>query len=219
MVILYFSHSFLLGFIGILLKEERPPLPLVDWFSYFIYLSVDSQVCVLFYSPVISLFILLLKFLWLWLDCCLQDLLLVGSYDRMLFFRTLSVFFYWLLWICSGGVWNPVCWPGIEPGPLHWECRVLVTGPPRKSLDCRFDGVNSPSRCLPPCSPPLISCHHKLLRTEARSLEYTGLGNRRKLMGACSMLNPQPHPLPCPRLEKIRDTKQWWWIKLECELG
>ena len=124
----------------------------------------------------------------------------------MLFFRTLSVFFYWLLWICSGGVWNPVCWPGIEPGPLHWECRVLVTGPPRKSLDCRFDGVNSPSRCLPPCSPPLISCHHKLLRTEARSLEYTGLGNRRKLMGACSMLNPQPHPLPCPRLEKIRDT-------------
>ena len=23
--------------------------------------------------------------------------------------------------------------PGIEPGPLHWDCRVLATGPPGKS--------------------------------------------------------------------------------------
>ena len=32
------------------------------------------------------------------------------------------------------GMWDLVPWPGIEPGPLHWEHRVLTTGPPRKSL-------------------------------------------------------------------------------------
>ena len=33
-----------------------------------------------------------------------------------------------------GGMWDLVPWPGTEPGPLHWECRVLTTGPPGKSL-------------------------------------------------------------------------------------
>ena len=27
------------------------------------------------------------------------------------------------------GMWDLVPWPGIEPSPLHWECRVLATGP------------------------------------------------------------------------------------------
>ena len=31
-------------------------------------------------------------------------------------------------------MWDLILWPGIEPGPLHWECRALATGPPGKSL-------------------------------------------------------------------------------------
>ena len=36
----------------------------------------------------------------------------------------------------SCGMWDLVCWSGIEPGqgPLNWEHRVLATGPPGKSL-------------------------------------------------------------------------------------
>ena len=33
----------------------------------------------------------------------------------------------------SGGKCDLVPWPGIEPGPLHWEGGVLTTGPPGKS--------------------------------------------------------------------------------------
>ena len=34
----------------------------------------------------------------------------------------------------SCGIWDLVPWPGSNPGPLHWEHRVLTTGPPGKSL-------------------------------------------------------------------------------------
>ena len=30
----------------------------------------------------------------------------------------------------SCGMWDLVPWPGIEPGPLHWVCGVLIIGPP-----------------------------------------------------------------------------------------
>ena len=53
--------------------------------------------------------------------------------------------FFWLPWVlvaacgifccCMQGL---VSWPGIEPGPLHWELRVLDTGPPGKSLCSLF---------------------------------------------------------------------------------
>ena len=33
------------------------------------------------------------------------------------------------------GTWNPVPWPGMEPGPLHWECGALATAPPRSPKD------------------------------------------------------------------------------------
>ena len=34
-----------------------------------------------------------------------------------------------------------VPWPGIEPKPLHWKCRVLATGPPERSPNVfNFDG-------------------------------------------------------------------------------
>ena len=30
-------------------------------------------------------------------------------------------------------MWDLIPWPGIEPGPLHWELAVLTTAPPGKS--------------------------------------------------------------------------------------
>ena len=39
----------------------------------------------------------------------------------------------------SYGMWDLVPWPGIEPGPLQWEGRVLATGPPGKSSLILFD--------------------------------------------------------------------------------
>ena len=39
------------------------------------------------------------------------------------------------------GVWDLVSQPGIEPGPLHWELRILATGPPGKfQVSPRFEG-------------------------------------------------------------------------------
>ena len=35
------------------------------------------------------------------------------------------------MWIFSCSIWDLVPWPG-NPGALHWELRVLVTGPPGK---------------------------------------------------------------------------------------
>ena len=32
--------------------------------------------------------------------------------------------------ILSWGMWDLGPWPGMNPGPLHWECGVLATGPP-----------------------------------------------------------------------------------------
>ena len=32
-------------------------------------------------------------------------------------------------WSLSWSMWDLVPWPEIEPGPLHWECTVLATGP------------------------------------------------------------------------------------------
>ena len=62
----------------------------------------------------------------------------------------LCIWLYWIsdLWskawrlfdLCCGmqilnrSMWDVVPWPGIEPGPLPWEPRVLATGPQRKSL-------------------------------------------------------------------------------------
>ena len=31
-------------------------------------------------------------------------------------------------------MWDLVPWPGVEPGPRHWEHGALATGPPGKSL-------------------------------------------------------------------------------------
>ena len=51
------------------------------------------------------------------------------------------VFFFFLRGLDSGtvlglccGMWDLVPWPGITPGPPHWEPRVPITGPPGNSV-------------------------------------------------------------------------------------
>ena len=39
----------------------------------------------------------------------------------------------------SCGIWDLTLWPGIEPGPLHWEFGVLATGLPGHSLCFLFN--------------------------------------------------------------------------------
>ena len=57
----------------------------------------------------------------------------------------LLLLFIWLCWvlIAALGIFTVECgilFPGSNPGPQHWGCRVLATGPPGKSLpllNCR----------------------------------------------------------------------------------
>ena len=44
------------------------------------------------------------------------------------------------MWTLSTSMWDPVPWPGIKPGLLHWEHRILATGPPGKFLDRKLTG-------------------------------------------------------------------------------
>ena len=37
-------------------------------------------------------------------------------------------------WLCHLACRILVPWPGTEPGPQQWKCRVLTTGPPGNSL-------------------------------------------------------------------------------------
>ena len=41
-----------------------------------------------------------------------------------------GIFFFFL----NRVMWDLVSWPRIEPGPLQWDCGLLTTGPPGKSL-------------------------------------------------------------------------------------
>ena len=59
------------------------------------------------------------------LHCSMRDLLVAAC-------RLLAVACGLLVVAC---MWDLVSRPGVEPGPLHWERRVLPTGPPGKSLD------------------------------------------------------------------------------------
>ena len=55
--------------------------------------------------------------------------------------------------IFSCGIWDLVPWPGIEPRPLHWELRVLATGPPGKFpdglvLNLQYNGRRGRTDCI-----------------------------------------------------------------------
>ena len=64
-----------------------------------------------------------------------------GSFFKKIF-SYLCIWLYQVFscgtWTLSCGVWNLVPCPGVEPGALHWECRILVTGPSGKSTDSFF---------------------------------------------------------------------------------
>ena len=51
-----------------------------------------------------------------------------------IFIFVLFIYFLWLCQVLNVVLWDLVPRPGIEPGPLNWECRVLASGAPEKSL-------------------------------------------------------------------------------------
>ena len=69
-----------------------------------------------------TLFFFFFLFLWLYWG-------LVAAHG--LFNAECRIFSYGL-WTLSCGKRDLVPWPGIKPGPLHWEHGVLATGPPEK---------------------------------------------------------------------------------------
>ena len=68
----------------------------------------------------------------LFLSACLQ----VGGPQISI----LSDLFFWLHYMACGIL---VPWPGLEPRLRQWECQVLTTGPPGKSLTNLFLGSQS----------------------------------------------------------------------------
>ena len=63
-----------------------------------------------------------------------------------LFFFNLFIWLHWVL-VTAGElsccIWDLVPWPGMEPGPLHWEPGILATGPPGKPPNVIFLFQNS----------------------------------------------------------------------------
>ena len=60
------------------------------------------------------------------------------AYLSMDFLKVHLFLFIWLsqVLVAACGIQFP--YQGLSPGPLHWECRVLTTGPQTKSLNHRF---------------------------------------------------------------------------------
>ena len=63
---------------------------------------------------------------------CLSDMQIF--FKLSLFFSIKKTYFYWHPVACR----SLASWPGIEPVPPALDGRVLTTGPPVKSLTCKF---------------------------------------------------------------------------------
>ena len=71
----------------------------------------------------------------------------IGEENNFFFFNG-YIFFFKFIWQCgilvsalgifSCSMWDLVPWLGIKPGILHWEHRVLATGPSGKSQETFF---------------------------------------------------------------------------------
>ena len=48
--------------------------------------------------------------------------------------KKIAYLFIWLCWFLAVACGISFSHQGLNLGPLHWEPRVLATGPPRKSL-------------------------------------------------------------------------------------
>ena len=60
-----------------------------------------------------------------------------------LFLHTGSLIFHRGVWTLSLVLWDTVTWPGVEPGPLRWECGFSAIGPPGKSVRHKIFSLQS----------------------------------------------------------------------------
>ena len=75
-----------------------------------------------FFFLIFFFFFLLFNLVMAGLSCSMQDLQSLLQYAGS---------FRWGIWALSCGMWDLVPWPRIDPVPVHWEHRVLATGPPK----------------------------------------------------------------------------------------
>ena len=77
--------------------------------------------------------------------------------------RFIFSLFIWLHWVLSCSMQDLVPDQESNPGPLHWELRVLATGPPGKSVQFSSVAQSCPTLCDPMnCSTPGLPVHHQL---------------------------------------------------------
>ena len=100
----------------------------------------------------------------------------------------------------SCSMWDLVPLPGIEPGPLHWELRVLTTGPSGKPLKDFFKGKKTINIY------PWVALVVKNPPANAGDIRDTGsiLGSGRSPAGGHGNL------LQYSCLENPMDRRAWW---------
>ena len=69
--------------------------------------------------------------------CCLswplrKTVIFKGDDVLFAFYFLAKITLFFFFWPHRVGMWNLVSQPGIEPAPLQWKCRVLITGCPGK---------------------------------------------------------------------------------------
>lgn len=70
----------------------------------------------------------------IWITQCLLSYSMLFLLTSVQLQATCPFFFFFGPTTCR----IPASWLGFEPAPLHWECAVLITGPPGKSLQDPF---------------------------------------------------------------------------------
>ena len=103
--------------------QSKTPLCLLSFSGLWYQFSLLYQI------PTSQLDRVLLLFLYIYINIWLHRILVVlcGIFNLPCDMWTLT---YWM--------WDLVSWSGMESGPLHWGCRLLATGAPRKSLESVF---------------------------------------------------------------------------------
>ena len=93
----------------------------------------------------------------------------------------LAVAFIRLVAAC--GIWFPA--QGSNTGPLHWECRVLATGPPGKSLVCVCLFLISQTLGGRNCSYPSLQVRKRNLEplSHLSQVTWKGLGHGSGITG------------------------------------
>ena len=81
---------------------------------------------------------------WTWLSDWAQTSMYFFFYKNMILVQLIKIFI-WLHQVIAVAckllvavMWDLVPWPRMKPHSVHWECRILATGPPRKSPNTTF---------------------------------------------------------------------------------